>query len=343
MILRRDPAGSHRVRDGARRSDPGGARPGDRRAGIRAEGRGGRRIGLGRSRGARAATSYVSRALGGHEGSEDQLQMTEGGDRSHETTDDARRGVRADAAVAVPAQAQLNGSHTLGDFGVQSGSQPPPGFYAALFYLRYDTDTIKDADGNTVRLSPSSPGSLAVSAAAPLAWYVSKAKLLGRELRRDGGASVANASLEAPAFALSHTVDTSFADMLVRPLDLGWHTARADVTAGFQFYTPTGRYERGGSDNIGKGMWTTSRSSARRSTSTRSGPPVSPRRPSGSSTATRRTPTSKSARSSRSRAALGKSFLGGGLIVGAAYYAQWKLTEDQLAEFVLPGGGSDRR
>ena len=28
---------------------------------------------------------------------------------------------------------------------------------------------------------------------------------------------------------------------------------------------------------------------------------------------------------------LGKSFLGGGLIIGAAYYAQWKLTEDQLA------------
>jgi hypothetical protein len=35
---------------------------------------------------------------------------------------------------------------------------------------------------------------------------------------------------------------------------------------------------------------------------------------------------------------LGKSFLGGGLIIGGAYYAQWKLTEDQLREFVLPGG-----
>jgi hypothetical protein len=34
----------------------------------------------------------------------------------------------------------------------------------------------------------------------------------------------------------------------------------------------------------------------------------------------------------------GKSFLGGGLILGAAYYAQWKVTEDQLADFVLPGG-----
>ena len=30
--------------------------------------------------------------------------------------------------LTAPAEAQLNGSHTLGDFGVQSGSQPAPGF-----------------------------------------------------------------------------------------------------------------------------------------------------------------------------------------------------------------------
>jgi hypothetical protein len=34
----------------------------------------------------------------------------------------------------------------------------------------------------------------------------------------------------------------------------------------------------------------------------------------------------------------GKALLGGGLVVGAAYYAQWKLTDDELADFVLPGG-----
>jgi hypothetical protein len=35
---------------------------------------------------------------------------------------------------------------------------------------------------------------------------------------------------------------------------------------------------------------------------------------------------------------VGKSYLGGGLILGAAYYAQWKLTEDQLANVVdFPG------
>ena len=103
--------------------------------------------------------------------------------------------------LAVPAQAQLNGSHTLGDFGVQSGSQPQPGFYAALFYLRYDADTIKDADGNIVRVSPSAPGSIGVAAVAPLAWYVSKAKVLGANYGAMVVLPLANASIEAPAFA----------------------------------------------------------------------------------------------------------------------------------------------
>jgi hypothetical protein len=158
--------------------------------------------------------------------------------------------------AAAPARAQLNGSHSLGDFGVQSGSQPTPGVYAALFYLHYDTDTIKDADGNTVRLSQSDPSSIGISAVAPMLWYVSKTKLFGANY----GALIvlpwANASLEAPAFALGSTIDTSFSDLLIRPLDLGWHNKRADVAAGLQIYAPTGRYTRGGSDNIGKGMWT---------------------------------------------------------------------------------------
>lgn len=158
--------------------------------------------------------------------------------------------------LAVPAQAQLNGSHSLGDFGVQSGSQPQPGFYAALFYLRYDTDTIKDANGKTIRLSQDAPGSVAISAAAPILWYVSKTKFLGANYGALLVLPWANASIEAPAFAIGNTVSTSFADLAIRPLDLGWHAKRADMAAGFQVYAPTGKYERGGSDNIGKGMWT---------------------------------------------------------------------------------------
>jgi hypothetical protein len=158
--------------------------------------------------------------------------------------------------LAAPAQAQLNGSHSLGDFGVQSGSQPQPGFYAALFYYHYGTDTIKNADGNTISLSPGSPSSLGLSAVAPIAWYVSKAKVLGANYGAMVVLPFANASLEAPAFQLDSTIDTGAADMLVRPIDLGWHGKHADVAAGFQVYIPTGRYEQGASDNIGKGMWT---------------------------------------------------------------------------------------
>ena len=239
--------------------------------------------------------------------------------------------------LSVPAHAQLSGSHSLGDFGVQSGSQPAPGFYAALFLQRYDTDTIKDADGNVVRPAPDDPGSIGIGAVAPIVWYVSKAKLLGANYGVMVVLPFANAALEAPAFTFGQTVDTSIADMLVRPLDLGWHTTRADVSAGLQFYVPTGRYERGGSDNIGKGMWTyepfvgtTVYFDEKRTVSL-------------ATTAYLEFHSDKEDTETQVgkiltlQGGFGKSFLGGGLITGAAYYAQWKLTEDRLAEFELPG------
>ena len=245
--------------------------------------------------------------------------------------------------LAVPAHAQLNGSHSLGDFGVQSGSQPQPGFYAALFYLRYDTDTIKDANGKTIRLSQDAPGSVAISAAAPILWYVSKTKFLGANYGALLVLPWANASIEAPAFAIGDTVSTSFADLAIRPLDLGWHAKRADMAAGFQFYAPTGRYERGGSDNIGKGMWTyepfvgtTVYFDEKRTVSL-------------ATTAfwelhgKKKDTDVKVGQILTLEGGLGKSYLGGGLILGAAYYAQWKLSEDQLADFVAAGRSRARR
>jgi len=243
------------------------------------------------------------------------------------------------ALSALPAHAQLNGSHTLGDFGVNSGSQPAPGFLAGLFYLRYDTDTIKDKDGNTLRLAPNSPGSLGLSAVAPLFWYVSKTKFLGANVGAMAVVPFANASLEAPAFALANTVDTGIADMVIRPLDLGWHKKQVDIAAGFQVYLPTGRYTPGGDDNLGKGMW---------SYEPFAGATVyfdEKRTFSLAATAywelhgNKEDSNTKVGQILTLEGGVGKSFLGGGLIIGAAYYAQWKLTKDQLNEFELPGGG----
>ena len=163
-----------------------------------------------------------------------------------------------------------------------------------------------------------------------MAWYVSKTKFLGANFGAMVALPFANASIEAPAFALGETVDTSVSDLLVRPLDLGWHTKRADVAAGLQLYAPTGRYERGGSDNIGKGMWTyepfvgtTMYFDEKRTLSL-------------ATTAywefhgKKKDSDVKVGQILTLQGGLGKSFLGGGLIVGAAYYAQWKLTKDQL-------------
>jgi hypothetical protein len=137
---------------------------------------------------------------------------------------------------------------------------------------------------------------------------------------------------------MTQAIGTGFGDVLIRPLDLGWHTKRADVNAGLQFYAPTGRYDTAASDNIGKGMWTyepfvgtTVYLDQRRTFSV-------------ATTAFWETHGKKKDSDVRVgnivslEGGAGKSFRGGALVIGAAYYAQWKLTRDELTTFTLPGG-----
>jgi hypothetical protein len=242
--------------------------------------------------------------------------------------------------VAIPVQAQLNGSHLLGDFGVKAGTQPNPGFYSALFYYRYSTDTIRDRDGDLIRPFPDSPTSMAIDVYAPLLWYVSKTKVLGANYGAFVVLPFVNGSLEAPAFSLDETSAIKYSDTAVRPIDLGWHHAKADVSAGFQFYAPTGTFNPGESGNTGKGMWTyepflgaTVYFDEKKTWSL-------------ATTAFWELHGKKKGTDVRVgqiltlQGGLGKSFLGGGLVIGAAYYAQWKLTADELGSFALPGGGT---
>jgi hypothetical protein len=45
-----------------------------------------------------------------------------------------------------------------------------------------------------------------------------------------------------------------FTDMYVQPISLGWHKPRADFTAAYGLFLPTGHYEDGANDNAGLGM-----------------------------------------------------------------------------------------
>ncbi len=240
-------------------------------------------------------------------------------------------------ALGAPARAQLAGSHTLGDYGVQAGSQPGPGFYNVVFCYRYSTDTIKDADGNTVPPLGSPPSTVA-AAVADYFYFVSRSTIAGAHY----GALVAlpwvNGTLEAPAFTLSEDTGTRFGDIMVRPFELGWHASRTDVTTGIDLYLPTGRYEAGGYDNVGKGMvtfepyvGTTFFLDEKRSTSV-------------ATTAfweingKKKGTDAKVGQILSLEGGIGKSFMGGGMSFGLAYYVEWKITKDQLAQLVLPGG-----
>ena len=242
------------------------------------------------------------------------------------------------AALVAPAQAQLSGSHTLGDFGVLAGTQPKPGLYGAFFYYHYAADELRNGDGKTTVL-PGSPD-ISLNGYAPMVWYVSDLKALGAHVGFLAVVPWANGSVEAPTLGAGVATGTKFSDILLRPIDLGWHFPTADVTAGFQLYAPTGSYESGAVNNTGKGMWSyepfaggTYYFDEKKAVSLSSNAYWEIHGPKKDSNVT-------VGQTLTLEGGGGRSFMGGGVVVGAAYYAQWKMTTDKLGTFTLPGGGT---
>jgi hypothetical protein len=201
-------------------------------------------------------------------------------------------------------------------------------------------------------LDPTQAGSQTIHTGVPLVLYVSSKKLFGANYGMMAVMPFANGALEAPGLGLSEHASTGPSDLYVMPLQLGWHLKRADFTTGFALFAPTGRYSSGASDNLGKGMWsyevsggTTLYLDEARSLSV-------------ATTAYWETHSKKEGERRIENATLtdikvgqlltlegglGKSFLHGAASVGLAYYAQWKLTSDQmsLSPSLLPGSAPD--
>lgn len=241
--------------------------------------------------------------------------------------------------VAAPARAQLSGHNLKGDFGLRSGSQPDPGFYLSPMFLAYSADTLRNRNGDSIGIDPERRGGLDARAYAVVLSYVTDFTLLGAHVGFMAAPSLTNNNLEIPILESESRTDTAFADLYVQPFVLGWHTARADVTAGLGFFAPTGKYEPGGQDNVGLGMWsyevfagTTLYFDEKKSWTL-------------ATTAFYETHGKKEDSDVRVgdiltlEGGLGKSFLDGALSVGVAYYAQWKVTDDDFGlDFDLPGG-----
>ena len=234
------------------------------------------------------------------------------------------------------AYAQMKGGNTLGDYGVGAGSQPGPGLYTSLFYYHYHTDRVLNANGDKATFAPSQPGDISFNAIAGVVWWVSDFKILGGTYGVMATFAFTNAVLDMPIFGLDETTNMAYGDMYFQPINLGWNTKKLDYTAGLGLYAPTGKYEDGGDDNVGLGMWgyeifggATYYFDEKKSWSF-------------ALTSWYETHSKKKGADTKVgdivslEGGLGKSFMEGAMNFGIAYYAQWKVTSDKLNGYTLP-------
>jgi len=160
--------------------------------------------------------------------------------------------ILAALTAALPASGQFNGHNLLGDFGLMSGSQAAPGFYAGYMMSRYSTSTLRGPEGGTL------PGSgrreLTVYAHIGIVNWVTSKKFLGANVGGMAAFPAVNAVIDFPRLDLD-TKTWGYGDTYIQPFNLGWHFERADILAGYAFDAPTGRYKPGGADNLGLGFW----------------------------------------------------------------------------------------
>lgn len=237
--------------------------------------------------------------------------------------------------VARPVRAQLSGHNFRGDFGLRAATQPAPRFYFAPFYANYSTNTIRNRDGDKLNTG----GSISVNVITPLAWYVTNLTVLGASYSVMAALPLQSNALEAPLLdSLKLTTKFALGDLYVQPVNLGWHFARADVMAGVGVYVPTGKYTAGASDNSGLGMW---------SYELFGGATVFFDRDKTWSIAAlgffethgkKKDTDVKVGDVLTVEGGVGKTFLGGGGMIGAAYFAQWKLSADELGPLPNPFG-----
>jgi hypothetical protein len=159
---------------------------------------------------------------------------------------------------ALPLGAQQKGQYTLGQFGLNAGVLPSPGFTHQNMEINYDTSTLNDSKGNALPAKPS----LNLWVVENWLIYVTNVKFLGGKLAfAIIVPTIANGSLALEQVNFGETWE--LADTRVQSFTVSWHLKQADILVGDAIATPTGRYSPGALNNIGSdyfgklgGAWT---------------------------------------------------------------------------------------
>ena len=147
----------------------------------------------------------------------------------------------------------LRGVYTPGFSATNSGVLPEPGFTYSNTFMDYSFNQLRCT--NCGELASQFDASVLVD--ANLFMWVSKKKILGGNYGAAALLSVTNSSLSSGRSSEQPIGGgAGFADSFFQPATLGWHLKRADITAAYAFFAPTGRFNAGASNNTGSGHWT---------------------------------------------------------------------------------------
>lgn len=154
-------------------------------------------------------------------------------------------------AASVRAQQVEVGHKMLGTLGLRAGMQQGEGLYAAVRAMAYVADQVFDRNGTALPVGLDLKG---FAAGVGLAATV-ELRSLSTYVNAGVGVPVADVSArtERPEASLDRA---GLGDLFVQPFGLGWRLPHADVVASYAFYAPTGGFEPGGNDGVGRGHFT---------------------------------------------------------------------------------------
>ncbi len=130
------------------------------------------------------------------------------------------------------AHAQLITQHVKGSFGLKAGSQAPSGGYvvAPIFYI-YNTDTVRDVNGDKLGQRVGLSADLTSSFFAVGYSQVTRKKILGGNY----GFTIlfpTGANNRIQGTEIDMDPGAGLTDSVIQPISLGWHWKQADAIAG---------------------------------------------------------------------------------------------------------------
>ncbi|MDR2914385.1 MAG: transporter [Tannerella sp.] len=143
----------------------------------------------------------------------------------------------------------MKDTHVLGDFGLSAGTQGAPSLAAYMPFSGYNASKYRNDDGDKTSAPDINTFIMGVGGTV-----ITNFKLLGANYGANVLICFASAKVDGNYVQTKNSL--AFSDMYVQPVQLGWHWKKADLTIGYGLYIPTGKYELGGDNNTGLGMWT---------------------------------------------------------------------------------------